>query len=78
MKDNQENLSGPSVHPDWNPAKPEVIPQPTIWPASLALSATLGLWGLASSLIISLVGVGLFVVSLAGWIRDIRYERRTM
>lgn len=55
----------------------ESLPEPTIWPASLALGVTLGLWGLASSLVISAIGLCLFVIALAGWIGDIRHERRT-
>lgn len=64
-------------HPDWNPARPEIIPAPTVWPASLALASTLMVWGFITSLIISAVGICLFAVSLAGWIGDIRHERGT-
>ncbi len=70
----------PAAQPDrrdWHPAKPDTIPEPTFWPASLALAVMLSLWGLASSFIITGIGSGLFVVSLAGWISDIRHERRT-
>ena len=67
----------PAEHADWNLARPEVIPEPTAWPASLALGATLTLWGLATSLIISAIGLGVFAISIAGWIGDLRHERRT-
>ncbi len=67
----------PSPDPDdWNAAKPDIISEPTFWPAALALGSMLGLWGLASSLIISGIGLCLFAISLAGWIADIRHERR--
>jgi hypothetical protein len=43
---------------------------------TLALGITFLVWGLVTSLIITGVGVALFAVALAGWIRDIRHERR--
>lgn len=78
MNDSNYNaVAGGSGQPEWSPARPEKVPEPTVWPASLALAVTLSLWGLASSLIISAVGMALFIISLAGWIGDIRHERRT-
>jgi hypothetical protein len=62
--------------PQWNEARPAIIPEPTLWPSALALGATFMLWGLASSLIISGVGVVLFALALTGWISNIRHERR--
>jgi hypothetical protein len=53
------------------------LPQPTLWPAALALGAVLLLWGLISSLIVTAVGAALFALALWGWIGDIRHERRT-
>lgn len=63
-------------HPGWTTLKAEPLPAPTVWPAALALAVTLVAWGLVSSLLITAVGCALFGVSLAGWIRDIRHERR--
>ena len=63
-------------HPDWNPALPEVVPEPTPWPAVLSLASTLIVWGFASSLFISYIGVVLFAISIGYWIGDIRHERR--
>ncbi len=65
----------PELPPGWKTARPEKLSEPCIWPAALALGITLLLWGLVTSLIITGVGGILFVVALAGWIRDIRYER---
>lgn len=53
-------------------AKP---PKPSVWPVTLAFAITLLVWGLVTSLIISGVGFALFVVAIAGWIRDLRHER---
>jgi hypothetical protein len=60
---------------EWNLARPEKLPEPCVWPATLALAITFLLWGLVTSLIITGVGVVLFGVALAGWIREIRHER---
>ncbi len=61
---------------DWTPALPDRVPEPTLWPAALALASTLILWGLASSLIVTGTGLVLFAISLWGWIGDIRHERK--
>jgi hypothetical protein len=61
--------------PDCNVAQPQKLPAPTIWPAALALGITFLVWGLVTSLVITGVGVLLFAIALAGWIRDIRHER---
>ncbi len=60
---------------DWTGALPHEIPPPTLWPAFLALGATLLVWGLISSHLISLIGVVLFIISLVGWIGNLRHER---
>jgi hypothetical protein len=65
----------PELPPEWNVARPKKLPEPSIWPATLALGITLLVWGLVTSLIITGVGGILFAVALAGWIRDIRHER---
>jgi hypothetical protein len=61
---------------EWQKPPAEPLPKPTAWPATLALSITFLLWGLASSLLISGVGAVVFAVALTGWIGDIRHGRR--
>jgi hypothetical protein len=61
----------------WNVARPEKVPGPTAWPPAFALGATLLLWGLVSSYIITVIGLILFARALAGWIGDIRHERQS-
>jgi hypothetical protein len=56
---------------------PEPLPRPTFWPGALAFAVTFLLWGIVSSPYITGVGVLLFVVSLAGWIGDLRHETRS-
>lgn len=60
---------------DWEIARPEHPPGLTIWPAALSFAATLIIWGLISSLIMTIFGAVLFIISIAGWIKDIRHER---
>jgi hypothetical protein len=61
---------------DWSKALPAVIPEPTYWPAAMALGSMLLFWGLLTSWMISVTGLGLFSLSLSGWIRDILREHR--
>ncbi len=76
MSANQKPTAPPgALRPGWNQPLPAKLPEPTAWPCALALAVTLVLWGLVSSLIISAIGLALFVAAIAGWIADIRYER---
>jgi len=53
------------------------LPPPTFWPAGLALGVTLIFWSLITSWVVLVMGGWLFIISLAGWVRDIRHERKT-
>jgi hypothetical protein len=67
----------PSIaRPGWEPLPAEHLPRPTYFPAGLAMGVTFLFWGLITSLIIFVVGLVLFSASLAGWITEIRYERK--
>jgi hypothetical protein len=70
-----ENES-PKTHANWEPLPRERLPRPTYFPAGLAMGTTFIFWGLITSLIILLVGIGLFIAALAGWITEIRHERK--
>jgi hypothetical protein len=59
----------------WSTPQPAFVPEPTYWPATLALGVVLLLWGVVTSAVISSVGLVMSVVALAGWIGDIRHER---
>jgi hypothetical protein len=63
--------------PGWIALQPEHLPAPTFWPAGFALAITFIFWGLVTSWVVLVVGVALFVASLAGWIADIRHERKS-
>jgi hypothetical protein len=52
------------------------MPHPTYFPAGMAMGVAFFFWGLITSWVILAVGSGLFIAALAGWITDIRNERR--
>jgi hypothetical protein len=56
---------------DWNRPLPEALARPTYWPAMLALGMTLALLGPVTSLAISVVGVGLAIAALVGWVGEL-------
>ncbi|MEY2543469.1 MAG: hypothetical protein QOE81_930 [Verrucomicrobiota bacterium] len=66
----------PIAHPEWEPLPAEHLPRPTYFPAGLAMGIAFLFWGLITSWVIIVVGLALFAASLAGWITEIRYERR--
>ncbi len=59
---------------EWSAAKPEHLPDPTYAPAGLALAIVFICLGVVTTLIVSLVGLGLFIISLAAWINALRHE----
>jgi hypothetical protein len=69
------NQPPPATPPDWEPLPPEQLPRPTYFPAGLAMGTTFIFWGLITSSVVFLVGAGLFIAALAGWIVEIRHER---
>jgi hypothetical protein len=60
----------------WVPLPHERLPRPTYFPAGLAMGTTFIFWGLITSWVVFLVGLGLFAAALAGWLTEIRHERR--
>jgi len=42
----------------------------------MAMGVTFFFWGLITSWVVVVVGAGLFTAALAGWITEIRHERR--
>jgi hypothetical protein len=65
-----------ALPPGWSRPLPDTLPEPTYWPAALALGITLFAWGLVTTFIISGAGLILAVLALSGWIGDIRHEQR--
>lgn len=61
--------------PGWEALPYEHLPRPTYFPAGMAMGTTFIFWGLITSWVIFVVGLGLFAAALAGWISEIRHER---
>ncbi len=70
------NQEPPTPRAGWEPLPLDHLPSPTIHPIGLAMGTTFIFWGLISSRMILGTGLVLFGLTLAGWIRDIRHERK--
>jgi len=70
------NEQSPIARQNWEPLPAEHLPRPTYFPAGLAMGIAFLFWGLITSLVTFVVGLALFIASLAGWIAEIRYERK--
>jgi hypothetical protein len=70
------NTQREKVPEGWETLPDEKLPRPTYFPAGLAMGVTFFFWGFITSSVILAVGAALFVASLAGWITEIRRERR--
>ncbi len=69
--------SAPALgRPGWNVPKPEHIPSPSYYPAGVALGVTFLLWGIVTSLVVVAIGATVLVVSLTGWIGEMRHEAK--
>ena len=47
------------------------MPKPTIWPAALALGLVAAAFGMITSGIFFYAGVGMVVLAITGWMRDL-------
>jgi hypothetical protein len=66
----------PKTPTGWEPLPHGKLPHPTYFPAGLAMGTAFIFWGFITSWVIGLVGIALFIAALAGWITEIRHERR--
>jgi hypothetical protein len=78
MQNDGNQSAGRSIaHPNsdsWSVPRAQDIPRPTYSPAVLALAIVCLLWGTVTTYLISLLGLILFAVRLAGWIEELRHE----
>ena len=72
MPDEQSLIASPK----WESLPAEHLPRPTYFPAGLAMGVAFLFWGLITSWVTFVVGLALFIAALAGWITEIRYERK--
>lgn len=76
MADPQEILQPHEATPSgdgWTEPTMEHVPRPTYWPAVMAMGTVMMFWGVATMAAVSVVGFGLFVLSLIGWIREMKH-----
>lgn len=71
-----EEPQAQSPHPGWEPLPQGHLPRPAYFPAGVAMGTTFIFWGIVTSWIIMVIGLGLFAAALAGWITEIRHERK--
>lgn len=73
-KSSAQDTEDPRIRDGWTRPLPATLPQPTYWPAAMALGIVFILWGFTTTLIITGVGLAIFAVSMAGWIREVQRE----
>lgn len=61
---------------NWEETRPQRLPATTYWPFFFAMGLTFLAWGLLTSWMIGGAGVLLLVISLTGWITELRHEAR--
>ena len=69
----EEPAAPVDARPGWQTPQPATLPPPTYWPVVMALGIIFFLWGTVTTLIISLIGLAMFAIALAGWIGDLRH-----
>jgi len=80
-KEERDEQSMPGTPPEvasdksgWAKPMPETLPRPTAWPITLALGVTLLAFGIVTHWIISVAGLGVFLVACGGWFGDLRND----
>ena len=68
LQANNKDMTG------WSKPLPEKLPRPTFWPATISLAVTLLFFGVVTHWIISLFGLGLFLLAAGGWFEDLRND----
>ena len=59
----------------WHPATPQRLIKPTYWPFVFGLGIAFLLGGIATSFMVSGVGLFIFALGMIGWIRDLLDEQ---
>jgi hypothetical protein len=71
-----QELEYHTPRPGWEPLEHKHLPRPTYFPSGVAMGVAFIFWGLITSWVIFAVGITLFIAALAGWISEIRHERK--
>jgi hypothetical protein len=76
MNESEPQNSGAPSSEGWSKPQGMHIPEPTYMPVVMAIGIICMLWGIVTTYLITLVGVVLFVISIWGWIGELRHEHR--
>jgi hypothetical protein len=71
---NEENREKERDVSGWAKPLPEKLPRPTVWPVTVALGVTLLSFGIVTHWIMSIAGLGLFLLGAGGWFGDLRND----
>ena len=58
-----------------NKPLPERLPPPTVWPVTLALGVALLAFGVVTHWVMSLAGLGFFLLGAGGWFEELRNDQ---
>jgi len=73
---NEPQPQTPPPRPGWQPLPEGHLPRPAYFPSGAAMGVTFMFWGVISSWVIFVIGLALFTAAFAGWITEIRHERK--
>lgn len=76
MSESEQHKDGGQSGEGWSQPHGMHIPEPTYMPVVMAIGIICMLWGIVTTYLITLVGVALFVISIWGWIGELRHEHR--
>jgi len=76
MSKSENPASASAAGETWTTPGHVHIPDPSYMPIVMALGIMCMLWGIVTSPWMSLVGALLFVISITGWIGEVRHEHR--
>jgi hypothetical protein len=72
--DHAQSPSAQLAPSGWSRPRPAHAPRPTYWPAILGIGVTCLFWGVVTTWVISLVGLVLCIMALAGWIGEMLHD----
>jgi hypothetical protein len=76
MSESARHNNGEPSSEGWSKPHGMHIPEPTYMPVVMAIGIICMLWGIVTTYLITLVGVVFFVISIWGWIGELRHEHR--
>jgi hypothetical protein len=74
--EHQAQAAAAEIRSGWQKPQPETLPEPTYWPAVVAIGVVSILWGIVTTFIISGIGFVLTAVAIYGWVRELLYEQQ--